>query len=134
MKTSRPPKRATTFSSGWIKSRLATITNAIAATPLAASSQPLAAPVCSGANSGNSAISGMTAKSWNSRMAKAPRPGGVLSSPRSPSQASTMAVEDIASPKPTTNAAGHPRPSARASSISAIPEAATCAPPMPNTG
>ena len=62
--------------------------------------------------SGSSAISGITARSWNSRIANVLRPAGEESCSRSPSHASTIAVDDIARPKPTTIAGCHARPNA----------------------
>ena len=115
-------------------SRLPTTTTAMAASPLAAAAHPLPMPSPSGEKSGSRAISGITARSWNSRIANARRPAGVDSSPRSPSHARTMAVDDIASPKPATAAAGHGRPSPCATSVTTVPVSTTCAPPSPNTG
>ena len=59
---------------------------------------------------------------------------GAESCPRSPSHASTIAVDDIASPKPTTSAGCHASPNACAIDARARRRmSATCAPPRPNT-
>jgi hypothetical protein len=114
--------------------RLTTITKTIAPTPFAASRSPLAPLALSGPSSGNSAMSGMTARSWNSRIANARRPLGLLSSPRSPSQARTIAVDDMARPNPMTIAACQESPSATMIAVITIPVSSTCAPPNPKTG
>ena len=75
----------------------------------------------------------MNARSWNSSTAKVSRPAGVVSRSRSASIGSTIAVDDIARPAPSTIAPGQAMPAAWASAASAAPLIATCAVPRPNT-
>ncbi len=85
-------------------------------------------------SSGSSATAGMIAKSWNSSTEKALRPDWLASKPRSAIIGSAIAVEDSASPKPITTAAGPGSPSSQTPSP-AITAAVnpTCAPPSPST-
>jgi hypothetical protein len=86
------------------QSRLTTMTNAIAATPFAARIQPLGWPVLSGPKQRQQRDHGNHGDILKQQVANARRPLGCWWS-RSPSHARTMAVEDIASPSPTTIAA-----------------------------
>ncbi len=92
---------------------------------------------CSGtllpASNGTSATSGMNARSWNSRTAKASRPARDVSRSRSASSGRTIAVDDMARPAPITTEDFQAMPAAPASSASTAPVIATWARPRPNT-
>ena len=121
VKTSRLPWLAMNLSAGRTTNRLATMTTAITATPLAAEVQWAAGCPASLPSSGRSASSGITARSWNSSTAKDSRPWRVASCRRSASEDSTSAVEDIAQARPATSAACHERPSTQAQAASTTP-------------
>src|SRR6267142_705223 len=110
------------------------MTTAMTATAFAAAVHPPAACAPPPLRSGNSARRGITDRSWNSSTANASRPGRVASCLRSAREASTSAVDDIASPKPATSAAPQERPNARPRRARTVPVTRTCAPPSPNTG
>ncbi|MCY1224927.1 hypothetical protein D9M72_371050 [compost metagenome] len=81
------------------------------------------------ASSGNSAIIGIAAMSWNSRMPKLAAPAGVPKRLRSVSVASAIAVDDNASPRPATSATCHGAPASAATAPITSAQAASCAPP-----
>ncbi len=74
---------------------------------------------------GTSAMSGIAATSWKSRMPKALRPVGVSVSLRSASACSAMAVDESASASPPTSAARQPSPSSASAPPSTAPLAAS---------
>ena len=82
---------------------------------------------------GINASSGMTARSWNSRMANDERPCRAVSWPFSARICSTNAVDDIARPSPITTALWTVIPNANAIVPSAAPVIRTWAVPSPNT-
>ena len=131
--TSWPPKRATTFSTGRMTRRLTMMTAPMASTPFTASNQPLGRPVRSGLQQWQQRNQRNHREILEQQDRKRAAPAGTLSCPRSPSHASTMAVDDIASPKPVTIAAGHARSHHHAMALSTTPLTTTCAPPRPNT-
>ena len=88
--------------SGRSRKRPPTRMTAMAATPRATSSQGTWSGTSLLDSSGAMATNGMNAMSWNSSTAKASRPAGVRSRSRSASSGSTIAVEDIARPAPST--------------------------------
>ena len=94
---------------------------AMAAAARATSSQGTWSGTLSPASSGTSATSGMNARSWNSSTANASRPARLVSRSRSASIGSTIAVEDIARPAPSTTAPCQATPIAWASAASAAP-------------
>ena len=75
----------------------------------------------------------MNAKSWNSSTANPSRPARLCNKSRSASIGSTIAVDDIASPAPSTAAPAHGTPAPCASAASTAPLTTTCAEPSPNT-
>ena len=77
---------------------------AMTAAARATSSQGRRSGRASPASSGTSATSGMNARSWNSSTANASRPARLVSRSRSASIGSTIAVDDIARPAPSTTA------------------------------
>ena len=77
--------------------------------------------------------SGATSRSWNSSTEKIARPEKLLSRFFSASTGTTTAVEDSASAIASVADAGQLKPKSRANTISASPQAATCAAPKPNT-
>ena len=89
-------------------------------------------PACP--SSGISASSGIAARSWNSRIANARRPCSLASALRSASSCRPTAVDENASPKPTTSAARQSSPSASAMPPRTTPLTPICRPPTPNTG
>ncbi len=131
---SRMLVRAITRSTGRSTVRPPKMTAATTPTALAAASQwwpPAASPVsgASSGSSGSSAIIGMAAMSWNSRMPKPAVPAGVRIRLRSASVASAMAVDDSARPSPATKAARHGWPTAITTSPTARAHTANCNPP-----
>ena len=76
-------------------------------------------------------MSGIAARSWNSRMEKAARPWRMVSSPFSARFCRANAVDDSASVSPIRTAGAGAMPSAQAAAASTAPVAATCAAPMP---
>ncbi len=105
----------------------------IAPPPRATSSQGTWSGTSAPPSSGTRATSGIKARSWNSSTAKASRPAGVPSRSRSASIGSTMAVEDMARPVPSTAAPAHAMPAVWASAASTAAHTATWAVPRPNT-
>ena len=105
------------------------------AASLATRSQP-GSPLCvtRPPSSGTSAIMGMAAISWNSKMEKPAEPAGVLINFRSPRVASTMAVDDSDSPSAATSAVRQSTPKAMATAHSPALTTPTCAPPQPKMG
>ncbi len=92
------------------------------------------ASLCAPLSSGIMAISGIAAMSWNSRMAKARRPWGWVSSLRSARICRPKAVDDSARPRPSTTAlfTGWSKPT-RATVPITRPVSSTCSRPTPNT-
>ncbi len=85
------------------------------------------------ARSGTSSISGTTHRSWNNKIASITRPCVVLSSSRSLSTLSTMAVDDRAANEPQSTALGHAAPPMRANPATTESVPSTCNPPPWNT-
>ncbi len=111
-----------------------TITTAIAASALSASSQPLSVSAEPAPSKGTSAISGIAAMSWNSRMPSPLRPIGTPMRLRSVIVCTAIAVDDIASASPATTATCHDSPSSSRPPASSNPDSSICAPPPPKTG
>ncbi|MNF95603.1 hypothetical protein D3C84_783660 [compost metagenome] len=85
-------------------------------------------------SSGSRAIKGIAAMSWNSRMAKASRPWGLVSSLRSASICRPKAVDESARPKPSTAAVFRGRANtSQATAPMARAVSSTWARPTPNT-
>ncbi len=84
-----------------------------------------------GANSGTSAMSGMAARSWNSKMEKATRPCLVLISPFSSSNCNANAVEDSDRASPMNTASRVARLSAKPMAASGIAVAMSWTVPSP---
>ncbi len=133
VKISRTPDRAIRRITGRVRKRPIRKTIAIAARPLAAICHPGSPPAALAPRSGTSAISGMAAMSWNSRIANDVRPTGASSRLRSAIVWTAMAVDDMASASPATTAPGHASPRAQRPAASAAPHAAIWSEPPPNT-
>lgn len=134
VKISRCWVAATIRSSGSSANRPPTTMPTITAAALAApgQSKPSAAACCP--KKGIKASMGMTAKSWNSRVAKPSRPAGVACSLRSARICRAMAVDERDMPMAAITATCQSmwKASARATSRAVV--ANTCQPPSPKIG
>ena len=86
-----------------------------------------------GANNGKSARIGITARSWNNRMANDDRPWALASWPFSARICSAKAVDESDSANPTTIALSRVKPKANATAANRTAVTRTWAPPMPKT-
>ena len=135
MNNSRRRLWAMTWNSGRRSQRPAASTATIASTPPSTGSRLPArrsspSPLISAEAS---ARKGTNARSWNSSIAKASRPWVRLSSERSVSCCSRMAVELMAIAPPSTIATSHGTPSRCATSANTLAVTLTCSAPRPNT-
>ena len=122
-----------TRKAGRIRNRPPTRMTAIAATASPTSSHGSRSGWLPPASSGTAATIGMKARSWNSSTEKVSRPERWPSRFRSASIGRTMAVEDSASPAPSTVAAAQVAPNQCAAAASTAAVTTTCAVPSPNT-
>ncbi|MNE75130.1 hypothetical protein D3C80_1712590 [compost metagenome] len=106
-------------------------TAAIMASAFAAEAQPLDMPAsaATGASSGNRAIIGIAAMSWNSRMPKLDCPTGASISRFCSRIAITIAVEDSDSAKPAATPTRHCTPKTMKIAASSAAHSATWIPP-----
>ena len=122
-----------TRNSGGSRNRPATRIAAIAATPRTTPCQGTWLGSVCRTSRGTSATRGMKDRSWNSSTAKPSRPAREVSRSRSASIGSTMAVEDIASPVPSTTAPAQAMPVVWAMAARAAAHSSRCMVPRPNT-
>ncbi len=119
--TSRALDLATRRNNGRIRSRPPTRITTAPPAALMMDSQGVAAAAWLSARNGTAATSGTEARSWNSSTAKLSRPDAAFRRSRSASIGRTMAVDESASPTPSTAAAGQPAPVQCASTASRAP-------------
>ena len=136
---SRKPVLATHRNKGRSANRPPTTTAATAPSVISPSAHGGLPPGCAPpptaatASSGRVARIGMTDKSWNNSTAKHASPPGVLSSPFSPRDCSTMAVEDMARINPAASPVRQSLWKADAAARAAAAVSTTCKPPSPST-
>ena len=132
--TSRRWVRAMARSTGCTTIRPTAITAMVADASFRRPTQgePLAAALSS-ESSGTMPMSGIAARSWNSRTPKAARPIGALSTPRSLMVCTAMAVDDSARVKPAMHAAAGGSPTSSAAPLSSRPQPTTCTAPPAKT-